>query len=121
MENEALLFYLPGDSFTAQKAAGQAEPTFCEAVELIDEGIHGKAIACHTRQQLAWQAPHNIYAERGTISIWWRSRYPVGPTAFPIFRVGYADHSSWDQCFLRVDYNGEGLEAYVTDINLSRA
>ena len=121
MENEALLFYLPGDSFTAQKAAGQAKPTFCEAVELIDEGVHGKAIACHTRQQLAWQAPHNIYAERGTISIWWRSRYPVGPTAFPIFRVGYADHSSWDQCFLRVDYNGEGLEAYVTDINLSRA
>ena len=52
-----------------KKAAGQAEPTFCEAVELIDEGIHGKAIACHTRQQLAWQAPHNIICGAGDISI----------------------------------------------------
>lgn len=121
LDNASLLFYLSGADYKAEKAAGQAEPTFCTAVELIDEGVKGKAIACHTRQQLAWKAPHNIYAERGTISFWWRSRYSVGPTAFPIFRVGYADHSSWDQCFLRVDYNGEGLEAFITDINLSKA
>lgn len=120
-KNDALLFYVSGASFTAERSRGEAEPTFCKAAELISEGVRGAAISCHTRQQLAWKAAHNIYAERGTLSFWWRSRYPVGPTAFPIFRVGYADHSSWDQCFLRVDYNGEGLEAFITDINLSRA
>lgn len=121
VKNDSLLFYVSGASFTAEKAAGQAEPTFCKAVKIIPEGVHGSSISCDTRQQLAWKAAHNIYAERGTLSFWWRSRYPVGPTPFPIFRVGYADHSSWDQCFLRIDYNGEGLEAFITDINLSRA
>ncbi len=41
-------------------------------------------------------------------------------TAFPIFRVGYADHSSWDQVWLRIDYNGHGFDAFVTDVNLGR-
>ena len=36
-------------------------------------------------------------------------------TAFPVFRVGYADHSSWDQVWLRIDYNGHGFDAFVTD------
>jgi hypothetical protein len=41
--------------------------------------------------------------------------------AFPIFRVGYADHSSWDMVWLRIDYNGRGgFDAFVTDINLAR-
>ncbi len=119
-EIPSLLFYVSGNSFRADKARGKAKPTFCNAVSLIEDGVKGGAISCDTRQQLAWKAPGNIYAERGTLAFWWRSRYPVGPTPFPIFRVGYADHSSWDQCFLRVDYDGEGLEAFVTDINLSR-
>jgi len=40
----------------------------------------------------------------------------VDETAFPIFRVGYADHSSWDQNWLRIDYNGHGFDAFVTDV-----
>jgi hypothetical protein len=31
------------------------------------------------------------------------------------------DHTSWDACWLRIDYNGHGLDAFVTDLNLSRA
>jgi hypothetical protein len=69
---------------------------------------------------LAYRAPGNIYAQRGTLSFFWRSRYPVGPTAFPIFRVGFADHSSWDMVWLRIDYNGHGFDAFVTDASLAR-
>ena len=70
---------------------------------------------------MSYWAPGNIYAERGTLAFIWRSRYAVGPTAFPIFRVGYADHSSWDMAWLRIDYNGRGgFDAFVTDANLSR-
>src|SRR6185436_1939382 len=72
-------------------------------------------------QLRSYWAPGNIYAERGTLAFNWRSREPVGPTPFPIFRVAYADHSSWDMVWLRIDYNGRGgFDAFVTDINLAR-
>lgn len=64
--------------------------------------------------------PGNIYSQRGTLSFDWRSRTPVGKTEFPIFRVGYGDHSSWDMVWLRIDYNGHGFDAFVTDVNLGR-
>lgn len=120
-DRTGLLFYHSCENFTADFARGQAEPTFCDKVDVIDDGAVGKAFQCDNIQKLAFRAPHNIYAERGTLSFFWRSRYPVGPTEFPIFRVGYADHSSWDACWLRIDYNGSGFDAMITDINLSRA
>ncbi len=43
----------------------------------------------------------------------------VAPS-FPLFRVGYADHTSWDMTWLRIDWNGHGLDAFVTDANLAR-
>ena len=90
-------------------------------MKIIPDGARGKGFECANMQELAYWVPGNIYAQRGTLAFSWRSRYPVGPTAFPIFRVGYADHSSWDMVWLRIDYNGEGgFDAFVTDINLSR-
>ena len=117
-----LLFHLSGkNGFEADFAYGQAKPTFLAQVELKDGGIGGKYFECADLQKLAYKAPGNVYSSRGTLSFFWRSRYPVGPTEFPIFRVAYADHSSWDACWLRIDYNGSGFEAFITDINLSRA
>ena len=122
--DEGLLFYLSGDKESvADYAMGEKNPTFFEKVEIIDGGVDGgKAFQCGDRQLMAYKAPGNIYAERGTLSFFWRSRYPVGATPFPIFRVSYADSSSWDHCFLRIDYNGEnhGIDAFVTDINRAR-
>ena len=37
-----------------------------------------------------------------------------------IFRVGFADHTSWDMAWLRIDWNGHGFDAFVTDANLAR-
>ena len=117
LDNKSLLFWLSGQSTTAEKAAGMATAWFEDGVTLVPGG----GIAMEARSTVAWQAEKNMYAERGTLSFFWRSRFPVGATAFPIFRAGYADHSSWDQCFLRIDYNGEsGIEAFVTHINLNR-
>ena len=118
-----LLFYLSGENgFDADfSRGGAARPTFLSEVQIIDDGVNGKAFQCGDMQKMAYKAPGNIYAERGTLSFFWRSRYPVGPTEFPVFRVAFADHSSWDACWLRIDYNGSGFEAFITDINLSRA
>jgi hypothetical protein len=117
-----LLFYLSGDKETAADFAanGHAEPNFLKDVGGIPDGARGAALRCEHTQRLAWWAPGNIYAQRGTLSFFWRAREPVGPTEFPIFRVAYGDHSSWDMVWLRIDYNGHGFDAFVTDINLSR-
>jgi len=117
-----LLFYLSADHGTTAdfSAAGTPAPTFDYQVKGIPDGARGPALQCGDLQRLAWSAPGNIYAQRGTLAFFWRSRYPVGPTPFPLFRVGYGDHSSWDMVWLRIDYNGHGYDAFVTDASLAR-
>ena len=117
-----LLFYLSGDRGTTAdfSTVGAAAPTFDREVTRIADGAKGPGLRCDDLQLLAWKAPGNIYAQRGTVSFFWRSRYPTGPTEFPIFRVAYADHSSWDMVWLRIDYNGHGFDAFVTDASLAR-
>ncbi len=117
-----LLFYLSADHGTTAdfSAAGTPAPNFDHEVKVIPDGAKGPALQCGDLQRLAWWAPGNIYAQRGTLSFFWRSRYPVGPTPFPLFRVGFGDHSSWDMVWLRIDYNGHGFDAFVTDASLAR-
>lgn len=117
-----LLFYVSGNHGTTAdfSAGGTPVPNFDYEVTTIPGGARGPGLQCGDRQRLAWWAPGNIYAQRGTLSFFWRSRYPVGPTPFPIFRVGYGDHSSWDMVWLRIDYNGHGFDAFVTDASLAR-
>ncbi len=121
-QGNGLLFYLSGkNDFTADFAnGGQVEPNFLKDVTMIPDGAIGKGFSADDSQLMTYWAPGNIYAQRGNISFFWRSRYPVGPTPFPIFRVSYADHSSWDMVWLRIDYNGSGFDAFVTDIGLTR-
>ena len=121
-DTPSLLFYVSGEKGTTAdfSAGGTPEPNFDSEVTRIPDGAKGAALRCGDLQRLAWWAPGNIYAQRGTLSFFWRSRYPVGPTEFPIFRVGYAEHSSWDMVFLRIDYNGHGFDAFVTDASLAR-
>ncbi len=117
-----LLFYLSGDNqFTADySAGGTPTPNYQRNVSIIPDGAKGSAIRSADTQVLSYWAPGNIYAQRGTLSFFWRAHDPVGPTQFPIFRVGFADHSSWDMVWLRIDYNGHGFDAFVTDASLAR-
>ena len=84
-----LLFHLSADkSLTADVAGGDPVPNFADKVRLVPDGAHGGALSAADDVVPTWQAPGNIYAERGTLSFFWRSRDPVGKTAFPLFRVG---------------------------------
>ena len=118
----SLLFYLSGNHGTTAdvSAKGLPRPTFDHEVMTIADGFKGPALQCGDLQLLAWRAPGNLYAQRGTVAFAWRSRYPVGPIEFPIFRVAFADQSSWDMVWLRIDYNGHGFDAFVTDPSLAR-
>jgi len=116
-----LLFRASADSgFDADVAAGDPVPNFRDKVKRVPGGVRGDALEWADDGVLSWNAAGNLYAERGTLSFFWRSRYPVGEAPFVIFRVGYADHSSWDMAWLRIDWNGHGFDAFVTDANLAR-
>src|SRR5690348_3420339 len=92
-------------------ALGPEKPSFLDRARVLPGGPHR-----HTYLQLAddgviaWRAPANIYAQRGTLAFQWRARTPLGKAPFPIFRVGYGDHSSWDMTWLRLDWNGHGFD-----------
>jgi hypothetical protein len=116
-----LLFRLSADKgLTADVARGDPVPNFADRYRLVPDGRLGGALSADDDNVLAWKAPGNIYAQRGTLSFFWRSRYPVGEAPFAIFRVGFADHTSWDMAWLRIDWNGAGFDAFVTDNNLAR-
>ncbi len=121
-QEPGLLFYLSGDyGFKADYAAGgNPDPNFLYDVRILPGGAKGSYLQCGNNQLLSYWAPGNIYTQRGTLAFYWRSREPVDETEFPIFRVGYGDHSSWDMVWLRIDYNGHGFDAFVTDDNLGR-
>ena len=117
----SLLFRLSSEQgATADYACGDPWPNFLAGVSSVNDGAVGKGLHCGYRQLLTWHAPGNIYAREGTLAFFWRGAEPFTPTEFPIFRVSFADHSSWDMVWLRIDYNGHGFDAFVTDNNLAR-
>jgi hypothetical protein len=121
-QEPGLLFYLSGDNgFTADYAAsGNPVPNYAKDVSIKAGGPHGNYIQCENTQLLSYWAPGNIYSQRGTLAFDWSARTPLDETEFPVFRVGFADHSSWDMVWLRIDWNGHGFDAFVTDVNLGR-
>src|SRR5260370_2803279 len=115
-----LLFYLSGDhGFNADYAAGgDPAPNFLKDVKILPGGAKGSYLQCGNNQLLSYWAPGNIYSQRGTLSFNCRAREPVDATEFPIFRLGYGDHSSWDMLWLRIDYNGHRFHPPLPHINL---
>jgi len=121
IDTPALLFHVSADTgLNADTAVGDGVPNFADKVRIVADGAYGNAIEWEDEGILAWNAPGNLHAQRGTLGFFWRSRYPVGEAPFVIFRAGYADHSSWDMVWLRIDWNGHGFDAFVTDANLAR-
>lgn len=118
---DGLIFRASADrDLTAEVAGGEAVPNFRSGVSVVADGAIGGAARWADDGYVAWRAPGNIQAQRGTLAFFWRPRTAVGAAPFNIFRVGFADHSSWDMAFLRIDWNGHGFDGFVTDANLSR-
>lgn len=116
-----LLFAASFDNTTKPDvAAGDPQPNFKDHVSFTPDGAGHMALKDEDDGILTYRAPGNIFAERGTVRFDWRSSYPVGEAPFVLFRVGFADHTSWDMAWLRIDYNGHGFDAFVTDANLAR-
>jgi len=115
-----LLFALSGArGFVADVAAGDPRPNYSDNAAIVVDPQTGPFILTQGEQVLSWHAASNIYAQRGTLVFKFRPRDPLGSMQFPLWRVGYADHTSWNMDWLRIDWNGHGIDAYVTDDNLA--
>ncbi|WP_260928861.1 LamG domain-containing protein [Novosphingobium sp. 9] len=101
-------------------ATGSPSPIFQKGVRTIADGASGPALAMDDNLTLAWSAPGNIHAQRGTVSFLFRPGKPLDEQPFPIFRVGRSDGSDWDMTWLRIDWNGHGFDAFVTDTGMAR-
>lgn len=121
LAQDGLLFRVSADaSLTADTAGGDPVSNFRSAVTVVPDGAIGGAARWADEGYVAWKAPGNMIAQRGTLAFFWRARDPLTDAPFVIFRAGFADHTSWDMAFLRIDWNGHGFDAFVTDANLSR-
>ncbi len=119
--DSGLLFHLSFDQgLTADIARGDAAPNIADRVKVLPGGQAGSYLQLADDGVVSWHAAGNIYAQRGTLAFQWRARDPLGAAPFPIFRVGYGDHTSWDMTWLRIDWNGHGFDAMVTDASLAR-
>jgi hypothetical protein len=120
-DEDGLLFAVSADDGgTAQIADGEAQPIFARGLSTVPDGAQGAALSLDDDLALAWSAPGNIQAQRGTLSFFLRTRTPLGGAPVTLFRVGAADGTSWDMSWLRIDWNGAGYDAFVTDTNLAR-
>ncbi len=119
--DRGLLFHLTFDhGLTADTARGEPAPNIADRAPVVAGGPQGNYLQLADDGVVSWHAAGNIYAQRGTLAFNWRARTPLGAAPFPIFRVGYGDHTSWDMTWLRIDYNGHGFDAMVTDASLAR-
>src|SRR3546814_12845440 len=76
---DGLLFRVSGDkTLIADEARGAAIPNFESAMSIVPDGAIGSAIRWSDGGYVAWQAPGNMYAQRGTLSFFWRSHTPAG-------------------------------------------
>ena len=115
-----LFHYCAAHGLAADFARGEVEPNFADKAQVVSAGRVGPGLHVAGDGIVSWQAASNIFAQRGTLAFFWRADEPIGRNQFPLFRVGYGDHTSWDMVWLRIDWNGHGFDAFVTDDNLAR-
>ena len=122
-DERGLLFRLSGRyGFNANYAAGgQTLPNYLRNVQITEDGPYWHAVEADDFPLLSYWAPGNIYAQRGTLSFFWRSHHPAGSKRFPVFHAGFSDNSGEDRVWLNIDYNGSGFDVYLADAGLSPA
>ncbi|MFC1614174.1 LamG-like jellyroll fold domain-containing protein [Gemmatimonadota bacterium] len=117
-----ILFHLSFDlGIDADIARGDANPLQAAGpVRVGPGGYRGRCAYIGHGSGLSYAAPGNIYAEKGTMSLWLKLDEPAGRVGFNILPVSYAQRSNWDFSFARIIWNGSSLAADLEDRNLER-
>jgi hypothetical protein len=109
-------FYASFDqNILADRAGGDESPLGNQNLEIVREGRKGSAVYLDAGSLLTYDAPGNLYAERGTIAFWWELDEPVGDTPFSLIRISAAQQRAQDFTFAELDWTGESLRLSVYD------
>ena len=115
-EESSLLLYTSFDkNFIADFAFGEDTPLIAQSARVVREGRKDRGAYLENDALLSYDAPGNVYAERGTIGFWWKLDEPLGRTPFSIVRVSFAQQASWDYAFAELYWTGESLKFQLRD------
>ena len=111
-----LLFYASYDKNPiADVAFGEESPLANQNLKVVQEGRKGGALLLDSDSVISYDAPGNVYSERGTVSIWWRLDEPLDRIPFSIVRISKAQDSTPDFTFADLQWNGERLRLWFRD------
>jgi hypothetical protein len=111
-----LLFYASFDRDpVADQAFGEESPLANQNLKVVREGRRGGALQLDSDSLISYDAPGNVYAERGTISLWWELEEPLDRVPFSIVRISYAQCSAPDFTFAELQWSGERLRLWFRD------
>ena len=109
-------FYASFDqNVLADRAGGEESPLGNQNVKIVREGRKGSAAYLDYGSLLTYDAPGNLYAERGTVAFWWELDEPVGNTPFTLVRISTAQQLTQDFTFAELVWTGESLRLSFYD------
>jgi hypothetical protein len=101
----------------ADKAVGNETPLGNQNLKIVPEGRRSNALYLDVGSLLTYDAPRNLYAERGSVAFWWKLDEPVRDTAFTLFRISTAQPLTENFTFAELVWTGSSLRLSFFDRN----
>lgn len=109
-------FYASFDkNMLGDEAIGDESPLANQNLKVVREGKKGGAALLEIGSVLTYDAPGNIYGERGTVGFWWKLDEPLGRTPFSIVRISQTQQSNPEYSFIHLFWSGEDLRLRIHD------
>lgn len=103
------------EALTADVAGGDPEPVWARGgTAVVEGGPQGNCVRVPAGGNLLYDAPANVYWERGTLSFWWLCEDPVGSTEFDVATLGAFDYFYYGR-WLRLYASGGRLYMHIWD------
>ncbi len=113
---EIVSFYASFDqNALADQAVGSETPLANQNLKIVPEGRRGGALYLDFGSLLTYDAPGNLYAERGTVAFWWKLDEPVRETPFSLFRISTTQHLAENFTFAELIWTGTSLRLSFFD------
>ena len=115
-QDQPLLFRASfDDGLTADVAGGEPEPVWARGgTAVVEDEVRGSCARVPDGGNLLYDAPANVYRERGTLAFWWQCEDPVGQTEFDVATLGSFDHFYYGR-WLRLYGSGGRLYMHIWD------
>ncbi len=115
-QDNPLLFRASFDeALSAEVAGGNPEAVWTRGgTAIVADETRGSCARVPAGAQLLYDAPGNVYWERGTLSFWWLCEEPIGQTEFTVASLGSFDHFYYGR-WLRLYALGGQLFMHIWD------